>query len=790
MPAPRHHLTLGRLEARDVPTVIGGLDTGFNRAGTPGTLALTAVAGDTVNAVAPLGDGSGRMVAVGKATTGAVGGSDFLMMRLLPDGTLDKSFGASGRLLLDFNGAADEALGVGESGGRVVVVGSGGGPTSFFCVASMDLTGVPTATFLPPATTTPGRGRFNAGGTDIARSVGFQSAANGGNIVVAGSTTNALGGPHDFAVLRLNPTTGAVVQTAGADFKRVNFSSASDDQAFALAMDTTGTGLDTVVVAGSVGTTGSTNFGVARLSADLTTVTLGTASPAGANVARAVAIQLDGNVVFAGTNGTATNPDFVVGRLKASTLALDTTFNPAGSSPGLKQVDVGGGSDTATGLALDRFGRITVSGFSQLAGSNAVGVVRLLGTTGALDPSFNPAGGIPGVARFTAADAPASATALVVQGAGRIMVAGASAAGKPTLTAVVGGLGLPSVLGVGGDVTGRAVALVGQDDGTLSNTPVDLGQPFPGFTGPVRVAGGDVNGDGVPDAVVVMGPGTTATKFAVLDGNDPAVVLVPPTDIFGGDPPFTAGAFAAAADLDGDGKAELVFTPDVLGSGRTVIYSLAGTTLTLRASFLGIDDAGFRGGARVALGDIDGDGIPEVVVAAGFGGGPRVAVFAGKTILAGAVGTAPPKLLANDFFAFPGADETSLRNGAYVTVADLTGDGKAELVFGAGNQGSPRVIALDGAKLAAGDLAGARSTPVADFRVNGDDAARSGVRLTARDLDGDGKAELVTASGDGKPARLRVYKGTSFPAGTAEPAGGTDLTVLGGGNLLNGVFVG
>ncbi len=73
---------------------------------------------------------------------------------------------------------------------------------------------------------------------------------------------------------------------------------------------------------------------------------------------------------------------------------------------------------------------------------------------------------------------------------------------------------------------------------------------------------------------------------------------------------------------------------------------------------------GFRGGVRVAMGDVNGDGIEEIVTGAGPGGGPHVRVFDLKGNL------------INQFFAF---DEWG-REGINISLGDLTGDGKDEII--------------------------------------------------------------------------------------------------------------
>ncbi len=309
---------------------------------------------------------------------------------------------------------------------------------------------------------------------------------------------------------------------------------------------------------------------------------------------------------------------------------------------------------------------------------------------------------------------------------------------------------------------------VGAGSATLSNPDSSVRfsvAPFGNFTGGVRTATADFNGDGVADLIVGTGPGR-ATRVVILDGKTQA-------ELFSVDPfeaSFTGGVYVSAGDVTGDGIPDLAITPDEGGGPRVDVYSGAVGFPKLTA-FFGIDDTNFRGGARSAIADMTGDGVADLIVVAGFGGGPRVAGFDGKSI----AGT--PVKIFGDFFAF----EQALRNGIFVTAGDLNGDGFADLIAGGGPGGGPRVLAFDGKSLLNNEYVN-----LANF-FGGNVDSRGGIRVAVKDLDGDNRADLVVGSGAGAGSRVTGYLGKNIgPSGT--PTTQFDFDSISGFN--GGVFVG
>ena len=178
-------------------------------------------------------------------------------------------------------------------------------------------------------------------------------------------------------------------------------------------------------------------------------------------------------------------------------------------------------------------------------------------------------------------------------------------------------------------------------------------------------------------------------------------------------PDGTPGS-VAAADLGNDGVAEIVVGAGFGSKPLVRVFRQDGSVI---GEFLAYGEA-FRGGVNVAACDLDGDGDREIITGAGYTGGPHVRVFHND-------GTP----MSTGFFAY----NQAFRGGVNVACGDLNGDGKAEIVTGAGVSGGPHVRVYD----AAGQLL--------DEAFSGSATDATGVFVTLGDTDGDNQLEVLAS---------------------------------------------
>jgi uncharacterized repeat protein (TIGR01451 family) len=254
----------------------------------------------------------------------------------------------------------------------------------------------------------------------------------------------------------------------------------------------------------------------------------------------------------------------------------------------------------------------------------------------------------------------------------------------------------------------------------------------PTFTGGVRVAVGDVNGDSTPDIITAPGAGG-GPQIKVFDGKTGALIR----SFWAFSPTFTGGVYVAAGDVNGDGIADIIVGAGAGGGPQVKVFD--GKTGAVIANFYAFSPT-FTGGVRVAAGDFNQDGRADLIAAAGPGGGPQVKIFNAATL--GVVG-AP--LIAN-FYAFA----PTFTGGVNVAAnafgqGDITGDGRTDLVVGTGS-GAGEVKVIDGASFAV----------VSDFTAYDSSLTAGGVHVSVFDLNGDGRGDVVAGSGGGAGSFVRV----------------------------------
>ncbi len=162
--------------------------------------------------------------------------------------------------------------------------------------------------------------------------------------------------------------------------------------------------------------------------------------------------------------------------------------------------------------------------------------------------------------------------------------------------------------------TGVARLLRGADGAVLA--------AFPGATandlmGAAVGTAGDIDGDGVHDlGLGAPGAGAGAGRLLVISGASGATLLDRP-GVAAGD--RFGAAFVPLGDFDGDGTDDLlVGAPgmDLGGVDTGAVLAISGATGAILASWTGGVPASSFGGALAVLGDVTGDGAPEIVVGA------------------------------------------------------------------------------------------------------------------------------------------------------------------------------
>lgn len=189
---------------------------------------------------------------------------------------------------------------------------------------------------------------------------------------------------------------------------------------------------------------------------------------------------------------------------------------------------------------------------------------------------------------------------------------------------------------------------------------------------------------------------------------------------------FRFGVKIAHGNVSGsDALDEIITAP---GSGTAPEVKTFTYEGTVASAFMAYDK-NFRGGVNVVTGDVDGNGVDEIIVAPGSGRENRVRVFYANG------------REAFSFTAFP----QSISQGVNIAVGDLDGDGRDDIVAAPAKSAVPEVRVYSNT----GEWQ--RAFMVYDARFRG------GVNLAIMDIDGDGRNDLITGPGIGGGPHVRTF---------------------------------
>jgi hypothetical protein len=169
----------------------------------------------------------------------------------------------------------------------------------------------------------------------------------------------------------------------------------------------------------------------------------------------------------------------------------------------------------------------------------------------------------------------------------------------------------------------------------------------------------------------------------------------------------------------------------------------------------------YTGSVTAAVGDLNGDGYPDLIVGAASGN-PHIKIYDGHAIATGTFNPGNPDAsLVTQFFAYG----TNYNIGANVAVGDVNGDGYLDLITGT-TAGNPHVKVFDGRAIATGtfDAAHPDASLITSFFAYGLNY-NVGVNVAAGDIIGDGFADVVTGATVGNP-HVKVFSGKDIATGT------------------------
>lgn len=247
-----------------------------------------------------------------------------------------------------------------------------------------------------------------------------------------------------------------------------------------------------------------------------------------------------------------------------------------------------------------------------------------------------------------------------------------------------------------------------------------------GAIGAESIAAGDLNGDGFPDLALPFSAFGVPSTVNVFYGDGSGGFSEGPRLAPGGDWVPVYGTFnkAAIADLNADGRADLILSDSSLGT-IVLVWQRANGELEEGPSY----PAG-NGLQQMAVADLDGDGVPDVAILEP----PYLAWPNTVSILPGtAVGlAAPPQFQA----------PSGIRS---IAAADFDGDGRLDLALGGSSMGELAFLLGDG------------EGGLAYVEAPGDPLLTGSLLMATADFNRDGRPDLVVAT-ENSSSQLSLFR--------------------------------
>ncbi len=318
---------------------------------------------------------------------------------------------------------------------------------------------------------------------------------------------------------------------------------------------------------------------------------------------------------------------------------------------------------------------------------------------------------------------------------------------------------------IGGAIVRVSVAADGtQSNGTSQNAAISRDGQFTAFdSGASNLASPDANG--VFDVFVNRRPLPALFSAAPAAGGSSQIRVFNPDgtqkfSFFAYPAGYTGGAFVSLGDVNGDGVDDIVTSTGPGGSANIRVFD--GVTGSLFASFFAYPE-GFTGGVNVAVADVNNDGYADIICGVGVGGGPNIRILDGKQVTLGNFSLAPTTsggALVASFFAYPEA----FTGGVRVAAGDVNGDGFADVIAGVGSGGGPNVRVFDGRQLGLQNFSLGLTT-AGGALINSFFALPStftgGLFVSAGDVNNDGFADVIAGVESGGGPNVRAFNAST-----------------------------